>query len=344
MSYKKLSAEQLSNWLDQLARDCRLVAPSRDEEGVVLFKPVTGAARVAASYTRSVVSPKGEFIPQTEKVFEFDTAGGEVAITPSDGPALTSVLFGVRPCDLRSIALLDPVFSGRFQDNQYARRRQSNLVIGLACQEAQSTCFCSSFGISPVDGSGADIMLTREGDSYHAELLTPRGEELAAKYQDLFTPGDAGALENHKQELLARLERSFVRRPEPGAIKQLLDDNFELPYWETLASRCLGCGICTYVCPTCHCFDIFDHTAGGSKGRRFRCWDSCMYADFTLMAGGHNPRPGKKERVRNRFMHKLKYHLDRYGVEGCVGCGRCIEKCPVNIDMARIIDDLKEMV
>ena len=165
MSYKKLSAEQLNSWLDQLARDYRLVAPSRDEEGVVLFKTVTGAAQVAADYTKSVVSPKGEFLPQTEKIFEFDTAGQGVELTPPDGPGPTSVLFGVRPCDLRSIALLDPVFSGQFQDGQYAQRRQNNLVIGLACQEVQSTCFCHSFGISPIDGSGADIMLTKDDDS-----------------------------------------------------------------------------------------------------------------------------------------------------------------------------------
>ena len=343
MNCHKLSSPQLVNWLNELAASYRLVAPVRDEEGVVMFKPVTGAEQVNIDYTNSVVSPKAEFFPQTEKLFNFDTAGDEIKLTPAE-PAPATVIFGVRPCDLRGVHLLDPVFRGKFQDQEYTARRQSNILIGLGCQQVRSTCFCRSFEVNPVEGEGSDIMLTRAGDSFYAEALTPRGEELVAKCQGFFKPGDAAACAALKQQLTEKLTQSFIRRPEPGAIKELLDRNFELGYWDTLAARCLGCGICTYICPTCHCFDIFDHTTGGSGGTRFRCWDSCMYPDFTQMAGGHNPRPSQKERVRNRFMHKLKYHLDRYGVEGCVGCGRCIEKCPVNIDLVRIINDLKELV
>lgn len=343
MNCLKITSPQLVNWLNELAASYRLVAPVRDEEGVVLFKQVADARQVAIDYTNTVVSPKAEFLPQTEKMFDFDTAGGEIRLTPAE-PAPVTVIFGVRPCDLRGVHLLDPVFSGKFADQQFTARRQNNIIIGLGCRQVRSTCFCRSCGVNPVEGEGADIMLTGDGDFFHAEVLTPRGEELSAKYQGFFDPGDASACAAYKQQLAEKLTQSFVRRPKPGAVKELLNRSFELGYWDTLAARCLGCGICTYVCPTCHCFDIFDHTTGGSGGTRYRCWDSCMYADFTLMAGGHNPRPGRKERVRNRFLHKLKYHLDRYGVEGCVGCGRCIEKCPVNIDIAGIIDDLKELV
>ena len=343
MNCHKLTSLLLVNWLNELAASYRLIAPVRDEEDVVQFKPVTGAEQVTIDYTNSVVSPKAEFFPQTEKLFSFDTAGGEIKLTPTK-PVPATVIFGVRPCDLRGVHLLDPVFGGKFEVQEYTVKRQNNILIGLGCQQVRSTCFCRSFGVNPVEGEGADIMLTGAGDSFYAEALTPRGEEIVAMYQGFFKPGDASACAALKQQLAEKLTKSFVRRPDPSAIKKLLDRNFELGYWDNLAARCLGCGICTYICPTCHCFDIFDHTTGGSGGTRFRCWDSCMYPDFTQMAGGHNPRASQKERVRNRFLHKLKYHLDRYGVEGCVGCGRCIEKCPVNIDLARIIDDLKELV
>ncbi|HHW43678.1 MAG TPA: 4Fe-4S binding protein [Desulfotomaculum sp.] len=337
-----ITREKLFTWLDSLARDYTLVAPVAEEETVTLFKPVPGAASVALDYANSTVSPKGWIFPQTEKMFFFNTAGGEIQLKEpaTTGPA---VLFGIRPCDVKGILALDPVFNGPYQDCYYQSRRENTILVALSCTTAGPHCFCTAMGGGPADGQGADILLTAMDSGYGVEVLTARGEELLVRYADLFTPAGENQVTTAREELGRRVAGQFSRRVDTTGIKEFLNGHFELPYWEELARRCLGCGICTYVCPTCHCFDIFDQARGDNTGARSRCWDSCMFSHFTRMAGGHNPRPTRKERVRNRFLHKLKYHRDRYNLDGCVGCGRCVTKCPVNIDIRQVIADLQEV-
>lgn len=328
-----ISGESLARLLDNLARDLRLAAPVRDEEGIIAFRPVADTGQVLMDYQNSTVPPKSFFFPQSEKMFSFSLLKDGVTLDSRSG-SVKSVLFGVRPCDLRSILSLDPVFGGTFNDPYYLKKRDNSTIIGMACSKPSPRCFCTSFGFGPADGEGSDIMLTPAGSGYIVESRTGKGRELVASYKSLFEnvrPGEEAPAEPP------------VKKIDLTGVKEVLDENFELQYWDGIFEKCLGCGICTYLCPTCHCFDIFDYTAGGNDGERRRGWDSCMFGHFTLMAGGHNPRPSKKERVRNRFMHKLKYHIDRYGLSGCVGCGRCVKSCPVNIDIRQIIKDLGEV-
>ncbi|MFZ5651004.1 MAG: 4Fe-4S dicluster domain-containing protein [Bacillota bacterium] len=328
-----ISGENLARFLDCLARDLKLVAPARDEEGIISFRPVDGAGQVLMDYQNSTVPPKTFFFPQTEKMFSFSYFKEGVKLDCVSGPD-KRVLFGVRPCDLRSILSLDPVFGGTFRDAYYMEKRENSTIIGMACSKPSPRCFCTTFGFGPADGEGADIMLTAAVSGYIVELRTDRGSDLADSQRGLF---------ERKPAIEEAQAAPPVKKLDLTGVKEVLDDNFDLEYWDRIFEKCLGCGICTYLCPTCHCFDIFDFAAGGPGGERRRGWDSCMFGHFTLMAGGHNPRPSKKERVRNRFMHKLKYHIDRYGLAGCSGCGRCVKACPVNIDIRRIITDLGEV-
>ncbi|MFZ5645412.1 MAG: 4Fe-4S dicluster domain-containing protein [Bacillota bacterium] len=330
-----IEAEKITDFLEAVARDSLLVAPVREEEGIVLFRPVESAGNIDLDYLNSAVSPKEFFFPRTEKLFSFQVKGAEVAIE-APGKQRGMVMFGIRPCDLRGIMSLDPVFGGDFPDPYYQEKRKAATIIAMGCETPSPRCFCSTYGISPMDGSGSDIMLTRVGSHYQAEALTGKGDAMITRYGGFFVQRKEG-------QAPASMLDGKVERLDLTGIKEFLDGNFELPYWEEVAEKCINCGICTYICPTCHCFNIFDLTAGGTEGVRCRGWDSCMSQGFTRMAGGHNPRPGKLERVRNRFMHKLKYHLDRYGIAGCYGCGRCVGACPVNIDIRRIISDLGEV-
>lgn len=340
MEQYTLAKEKLNALLEQIAGDCRLIAPVREEGGVALFKTVTTVSEIAFDCDNTDVSPKGYFFPQTERYLTYRASSGELDIDEQAGAA-KKVIFGMRPCDIGGVASLDPVFDGKFPDAQYQSKRESTTIIGLSCTRVRPTCFCRAFGLGPCEGKGSDLMLTDAGDSYLVEIYTDRGKALREKYSQFFSAeGLAGAIAA-KDELAEKLSGMSWRKVDLNGVKDVLDHNFELPLWEDVAKKCLGCGICTYVCPTCHCFDIIDHTRGGESGGRYRCWDSCMFSDFTRMAGGHNPRPSRKERVRNRFMHKLKYHLDRYDTIGCTGCGRCIEKCPVNIDITDIIERVK---
>ncbi len=337
-----MTGDNLGAWLDTLARDFTLIAPVKEEENVILFKPVKGFAEINLNYTNSTVSPKGWIFPQTEEMFYFSTAGGQINLTDVQAPR-PAIIFGLRPCDIKGILTLDPVFNGAYPDPYYQNRRENTILVGLCCTRVERHCFCTSMGGGPTDGRGADLLVTEIDGGYGLEALTSRGEELIHRYQGYFTPDQHSRVILAREELGQKLAGQFTRTVDTTGVKEFLDQNFELPYWDEIARRCLGCGICTYICPTCHCFDIFDFAPDGERGVRSRCWDSCMFSHFTRMAGGHNPRPTQKERVRNRFLHKLKYHRDRYDLDGCVGCGRCVTKCPVNIDIRQIIADLQEV-
>lgn len=340
-AYKETTKENLIQFLQSLAKEHTLIAPV-EEDGIISFKQVTDANEIKSEYQNSLVPPKSWFFPQSERLFTFRCTQGKYELFEPSLPS-GAVLFGVRPCDLKAILALDPVFYGKYKDLHYSNKRENTILIGLACSSIERHCFCYAIGDSPTDSQGADIFITLAGNRYMVEILTIKGTELVSRYTQYFTEDkiEQEILQKKQDQTAQLLEQ---RKPyDLKKVKRFLDNHFELPYWEELAYRCLGCGICTYLCPTCHCFDVCDYTKEGSDGERIRCWDSCQFKDFNLIAGGYNPRPTKKERLRNRFLHKFKYHEDRYGLFGCVGCGRCVRKCPVNIDPRKIILDLQEV-
>jgi len=344
--YKQINKENLVQFLQALTKERTLIAPV-EEDGIVSYKPVQDAKQITYAGQNSLVPPKKWFFPQSELLFSFTFKEGKFELSEPASPS-GAVLFGVRPCDLKAILSLDPVFDGKFKDSYYGAKRENTVVIGLGCSSVERKCFCFAVGGGPTEAEGADIFLTPDGEGYLVEALTDKGVVLVEKNKQYFTDGgsDQQAKKLKKEladKLIKQAARAFELKFDLPKVKKLLDNNFELPYWDELSYRCLGCGICTYLCPTCHCFDVADYARAVNEGVRIRCWDSCQFKDFTLMAGGHNPRAGKKERIRNRFMHKFKYHEDRYGLFGCVGCGRCVDKCPVNIDPRKIILDLQEV-
>ncbi len=338
MSEMVLLKDRLKTFLNRYAQQDALVAPV-DEDGAVAYRRVKSAEQVAVDFDLATVPPKTHFFPQTEELYRYSSEEGGMELkTPPQ--VSETLLFGARPCDIRGITTLDPVFEGRFGDVYWSDKREKTTIVGLSCRRVLPGCFCRTYGYGPTSGEGADLMLTDLGDRYLVESLTTKGEKVLNVHRELFSPAGAADLKE-KEIRAAELVQQFHRQVDLNGVREKMDGLFGSSYWEKLARRCIGCGVCTYLCPTCHCFDIVDEPAGPGRGRRLRCWDSCMFADFTLHTSGHNPRPGKKERVRNRFMHKLKYHHDRYGIDGCVGCGRCIAMCPANVDITRVIADVK---
>ncbi len=342
-----LGKQGLGRWLGAMAADYQVFGPAK-RGNVLLFDagsdPAAAAEAVeivtAPGYQNTVTSPKKALFPQTETIFRFNTVEGNLAIEPVPEQAKDRLLFGVRPCDARAFELLDRVMDAEFQDSLYLSKRGRAAVIAVGCEKMGETCFCTSLGLDPTDAPGADVVINALGpDRFLVSPRTPRGEDLVKRLgADAAQAGEAD-LEAMKEKK-GRVANTGTLKPDLEGVPEKLRQMFKHPYWDEIAEKCLGCGICTYLCPTCHCFDISDWSRGG-EGERFRCWDSCMYRDFTLMAGGHNPRPSKTERVRQRFLHKLRYFPERYGVLGCVGCGRCVEKCPVHMDITEIISDVK---
>lgn len=339
MADKSIKKDQIKNLLNKIAQSNQLIAPIQSD-GITLFKPVQSGEGVVLGYQNAVVPPKDFFFPQSEKMFSYDLNDPSWAIKPEEGVP-NRVLFGARPCDVKSILLLDKVFDAEFRDDFYLDKRNKTTIVAISCNECRHTCFCGAFGISPGLAEGADILLTDLGDRYLAEVLTDKGRALVAACADLFSDDD-GSGQAAKEKAVAPAKEKQMKIDLDG-VKAKLDNMFDHPIWDSESLRCIGCGTCTFVCPTCHCFDIVDFNNQSSVGYRYRCADSCQFANFTRAAGGHQPRPTKKERTRQRFMHKLRYFVDRYGDFGCVGCGRCLEKCPVNLDIAQIINKVKEV-
>ncbi len=249
------------------------------------------------------------------------------------------VIFGVRACDVRAFHILDTVFLEGFLDTFYEARRKHGIVISLSCTKPEESCFCSNFGIDPAQPKG-DIESYIAGENIYFNPVTEKGEKFMAEFAGLFENGDDKAVKDSQaktREIMSKLPFNNLPLKEFGGDK--LDTMFARPEWQALSESCIGCGTCTYVCPTCQCYDVRDYkTNTGVK--RFRCWDSCMRKDFTMMAHGTN-RPSHMQRFRQRFMHKLVYHPANHNGEfSCVGCGRCVAKCPVSMNIVKVMKTL----
>jgi len=307
------------------------------QRNVVQFSEVASSGEALLDFANSVVPPKALFFPQTESLFTFQRGRGELDLKPEGGLLTERAIFGMRQCDIQSLGVLDAVFSAETQDSHYLEKRGKTIVVGLACTEPETTCFCTCFDIDPFSADGSDILLADLGQEYLALVSTDRGASLVNLAPELSSSVSA---EDEERLLELRTEAlKRIREIPTGGIGEKLGSMWDNALWSDLAEVCVGCGICTYLCPTCHCFDIQDEDRG-KDGVRFRCWDSCIFSEFTLMASGENPRPTKRERIRQRLFHKFKYFPEKYGTFACVGCGRCLAKCPVNIDVTQILSSL----
>jgi ferredoxin len=244
------------------------------------------------------------------------------------------VVFGLRPCDAASFAVLNSVFTWDYQDELFKTRLERTALISISCARSDEYCFCTSVGGGPGETKGSDILLTQLGaGDYLVEVITEKGKEIVALAPELFGPAPS----DPKEKYLAKVEKYF----ELKALNEKLAKNFDnTELWVSQSLRCLGCGACAYVCPACVCFDIQDE-ANKKGGVRLRCWDSCGLSLFTLHTSGHNPRSVQSQRWRQRLMHKFAYMPERLNYTACVGCGRCSRSCPADMNL---LEHLKEIM
>lgn len=331
---------ELAGIAEKIAGDTNLYAPVKDEDNV-LFTLLKGVKVALEGYKNTKDAPKGFLFPRSETLMKYTRGAKGMELADVVNESGQTVLFGVRPCDARSFALLEMLFDQpNYQDPYFIEKKKNTTVVALACaRPPYSTCFCTSVGGSPSSTDGADVMLTDLGDSYLVEFLTDKGGRLAKYFGS--TKADAAA-DAKKAEVDAAAAKAITKTIPAKEIKKFLDANFEHPFWETLHKKCLACGTCTFLCPTCHCFDIQDEVKA-ADGKRLRNWDSCMFPLFTKETSGHNPRPSQKERWRQRVMHKFRYYVDNFNNIACVGCGRCVMYCPVNMDIRKIVEDISKL-
>ena len=331
---KKIAMASLNALFARIAADKKLYLPI-EKAGKVDFYEWSEGETVRLDALKTVKSAKDVFFPQVENLLKFRVEGKSIEINQAPLCEEDFVIFGVRGCDAKSFEILDRVFLVDPRDEFYASRRAHGVVVTLACGEPEESCFCTNFGVNPAN-PGGDVTAWIVGEEMFLQANTEKGEKLIAELDE----ADKKAAEDEQ----ARISEIAQKLPLNGLNLEGFDgehlmEKFNDPKWESLSRACLGCGTCTFVCPTCQCYDIRDFDNGKSV-TRYRCWDSCMYSDFTLMAA-ENSRHTQLQRYRQRFMHKLVYFpANNEGVYSCVGCGRCVEKCPQGLNIVRVIKAL----
>lgn len=331
----KIAKENLSALFQKIAGEQELYVPVNNN-GQVNFAAWTEDAKVDLDTLKTVKSPKDAFFPQSENLYTCYKDGKKIKVEPEKLKDQNFVVFGMKACDIKGIEVLDKVFLSEPVDTFYAARRAHGTIVALACHEPEETCFCKVFDVDAADPV-ADVAAWMIDGELYWKALTEKGEVLTKTVEDLFAPAEESKVEEEKAAIRAIVEKlPYSNLSLEGWNGDVLLEKFDSPIWEELYKPCLACGTCTFVCPTCQCYDIKDYDTGHGV-KRYRCWDSCMYSDFTMMAHGNN-RTSQMQRFRQRFMHKLVYFpANNNGMYSCVGCGRCVEKCPSSLNIVKVI-------
>ncbi|MCM0083609.1 4Fe-4S dicluster domain-containing protein [Geomonas sp. Red32] len=333
-----LKESLLGEFLETLRLFGELAGPTLSVQGVTVLAPVTDPSLLLLDYKRTQIPPKKYLLPFREKVISFSKGGYH---NGGDEPART-VLFAIHPCDLEGIAYLDRVFLADPADPGYARRRSGLTLVGISC-EPDDFCFCSGTG----EAAPCDLFLNRAEGGFEVTLSTARGEEIAAAARGCLTAFDSAS--KGKKSPLPPLRKGgdVVPAVRPQGLKRAtlvpgsVDPELRFsghPLWEEFARRCVGCGACSVCCPTCYCFDLREYPELTGGHRRMREWDNCLFKNHGEVAGG-NFRPERLDRLRYRFLHKFCGFSPLEGMSSCVGCGRCRQFCPVDIDLRELLPE-----
>jgi len=341
---KILSKKALAEWVKKLD-SYKVYFPRKDGQDRWNYAEAGDGESLNLDFLQTTLPPKKLLFPQREVFLEFgkSTEGNKETLEVREVLPENEgvVVFGARPCEGKAAWLLDQVFGGEFTDPYYWKRRNQTALVGLACNTPPSeNCFCLSVEGSPHSEEGLDILLTDLGDRYYLKTLTQKGEKLVQIAKELFQdpkPEDKKKIKAVQAASEIKLKRQIKNA---RAVSEKLKGMFDSPLWDEESMSCIRCGICTYLCPSCHCFDIGDELDSSSplRGKRVRTWDTCQFPDFTMHSSGHNPRPDKASRLRQRLFHKFRYFIEVYDKFQCVGCGRCISFCPVGIDIINVLE------
>ncbi len=333
MERKIITRESLGELVAKLSTGgSRVLAPVVKAKKII-FDEIRSLDQMATDYVQTAQSAKLAVFPPYEEILHYDLSDNEIRMEDFRNKPVPTLVLGTRPCDAKSFETLTAVFMWENDDVHYSSKMEVTTIMSVSCAKKDKYCFCTSLGGGPGQTDGSDILLTEiDGGRYLAEILTAKGEALVSSAPGLFT--DAPGID--KAPYLADVPVAFDMNQLLAIGESLFDD----PILVEQSLRCLGCGACSYACPSCSCFDIQDEVVG-NKGVRIRCWDSCGFGHFTLHTSWHNPRQVQSRRWRQRIMHKFYYQPDRLKVVGCTGCGRCSRLCPADMNL---LEHLKSIV
>jgi len=337
MSVKILSKADFASWVKRLDNSYHLTGPKQINDHYV-FEEFHAAVEIELDYPTSALPPKKVILPKSEDLIRFDLANNQVETIQETKP---TVVMGVHTCDMHSIVLLDKVFLQGYCDQPYQARREQTTFVSIECLEPCSeNAFCKDMGTLSVPEQ-FDLHLTDIGDAYAIEIGSKKGAALLDDFEAISEPLDKD------YKLISRvMSNKWARFPymldmDITELPSLMKVSQKSALWNELGEKCLSCGLCTLVCPTCYCFDVQDEIdLALNTGTRYRVWDSCQLDQFAEVAGGHDFRAGRANRQRHRFMRKYNYQSISDGLLGCVGCGRCSQACLVDISPVKVLNRL----
>ncbi len=327
----RMNASLLPTFLESLKAWGRLVAPVERAPGVFSLEEIDDVSRARPDALRTIVPFKKLLLKPRFAMLEQGADGRVVTSAENDlGPV---VYVGAHACDVHALKILDLLFLSDYVDPYYKRNREQLTVVGYGCFPDEK-CFCDSMRTGTTE-DGFDLFLTPLEGRFLVTVATARGDEIVSALPDLFE----AATRQDRSDYLARLRRreaSFVTSIDIDDLPYILELKKDDPVWEELGKKCLCCGSCSMVCPTCSCFNVADEVPEEGRAQRVRSWDACLYANYALVAGGHNFRAARADRVRNRYYHKQEAFVREFGKPSCVGCGRCIDNCPTGINVVEV--------
>lgn len=331
MSDKVLLKDRVSDFLKALEGKFTVVAPVERKGAPAEFKELSPGDQPILDGSQMMLTPKDYLLPRYEVLIKVSTKPGEMKVEsmiPEDKPR---VMLGAWLPDAQAIQVLDRVFLDKqFKDPYYSARRESTLIVAVIPAEMRWSWFCSSTDDVETWKSSVDAIMYDLGDRFYVEVTSDKGQVVADAASSDPTDDDTAK----KSALWEKFKTHNVL---PFADEKLYERlAWDNPVWDEISAKCISCGMCSYMCPSCSCFDMQDETSGACV-ERYRCRDTCQFEDFTLMGAGHNPRAQGVPRSRQRLMHKFKYQHEQFGVVGCTGCGRCVELCPVNVDIRDVL-------
>ena len=337
MIYKIIQKQAIEDLFRGLQESYDEVVGPQARGPAFVFDKLQDADSLRLDYDSTILPPTKYFLPADERLLRFNRKSGEVFDT--EPTQITRAIFGMHPCDINALLLLDEIFMGDYLDPYYVAARKSTFIIGVSCMPGPGH-ICNAFGTDEIH-RGFDIFLTDLDDRYFFSCRSVPAAELIDKYLDTFEPSAKDI--SDFQERTNRFKTAFPKAPKMDQLPLIYGAKYnDDALWEELGDDCLCCGACSMVCPVCYCFDVCDTLdACGKMGLRHRVWDSCLKSEFAEVAHNHNFRPTRASRVRYRFFHKFVGNFSRSGKMLCVGCGRCNKSCKVGITPARVIERLQ---
>ena len=338
MKYGVIKKPDLHKWLGFLKKKAKLYAPKK-KENLFVFRPVKDVPEICLEYIPTILPPKKYYFPQKEKLmnFEADTFKAERSFSEFD----EFILFAVHTCDIAGIQCMDVIFREIPADPYYLNRKDKMTIIGIECLKyCDENATCASMG-NHVPRGGYDLVMVDIGNSYILHVNSEKGENLVKGLAYIREAKEAEMALLHK----VREEKKNIFKEELSAPLSKIYDAFNRSFnsfvWKDVGRRCVACGNCTAVCPTCYCFDVVDEVGlSFNDGTRYRIWNSCQMDDFAKVAGGEDFRKGRDSRQRHRYYRKFKYPVDKFNRYHCTGCGRCTRTCMAGIKLAETVNSL----